>query len=110
MARESRAAWRRRQAATERSIDLAVAEVREQERMRWEAAKAAWERAEAERVRFTAEDLAGAWAVRDRFGWHRVVRVSTRTVTVETGFSWTDRIPVERVLEYRTNQANGSAS
>jgi len=58
-------------------------------------------RAEAARVRFVAADFVGAVAVRDRFGWHRVVRVNTTTVAVETGFSWTDRIPFENVLQIR---------
>lgn len=41
-------------------------------------------------------------AVRDSTGWHRVVRVNAKTVTVETGWSWTDRIPHERVIETRS--------
>ena len=57
------------------------------------------ERAEGERVRFTADDLKGAKGIRDRFGWHRVVKVNAKTVTVETAYSWTERIPVEDVLE-----------
>lgn len=57
------------------------------------------EQEEAARVRFTADDIKGARGVRDRFGWHKVVRVNGKTVTVETGYSWTDRIPVENVLE-----------
>lgn len=40
-------------------------------------------------------------AVRDRFGWHRVVRVNTKTVTVATAWSWTDTIPHERIIETR---------
>lgn len=51
------------------------------------------------RPKFTAEDLSGAIAVRDRFGWHRVVRVSAKSVTVETPYSWTERIPLAKVLE-----------
>ncbi|ROR91725.1 hypothetical protein [Nocardioides aurantiacus] len=55
--------------------------------------------AEAARVKFTAADLADAIAVRDRWGWHRVARVSAKSVTVETAYSWTERIPLANVLE-----------
>lgn len=54
--------------------------------------------AEANRPRLTAADLAAATHVQDRFGWHRVVRVNARTVTVETPYSWTDRIPVGSIV------------
>jgi len=65
-------------------------------------ARAEAEAAEAVRVRFTAADLAGVTHVRDRFGWHRVVRVNAKSVTVETGYSWTDRIALDGILEHRT--------
>ena len=52
-------------------------------------------------VKFTAADLVAARFVRDRFGWHRVVRVSAKSVTVETGYSWTDRIVLDKILEFR---------
>jgi hypothetical protein len=48
--------------------------------------------------------LARGWFVRDRHGWHRVVRVNAKTVSVETGYSWTDRIPLERIIETRPPQ------
>lgn len=58
---------------------------------------------EAERVRkkMTADDLRGSEYVRDECGWHRVVRVSAKSVSVETPYSWTDRIPLDRILEAR---------
>ena len=56
--------------------------------------------AEAARVRFTAFDLSGATHVRTDVGWHRVVRVNSKSVTVETPYSWTDLIPIERVLAH----------
>ena len=40
--------------------------------------------------------------VRDSYGWHRVIRVNTKSVSVETGYSWTDRIPLANVLEARS--------
>lgn len=49
----------------------------------------------------TAEALRGAIAVRDRYGWHRVVRVNAKSVTVETGYSWTDRLPIEKIIGFR---------
>lgn len=59
--------------------------------------------AELERVRFTAPDLKGAVAVRSNHGWHRVVRVNVKTVTVPSlvGGAWTDTIPVGSILEVR---------
>ena len=41
-------------------------------------------------------------AVRDSSGWHRVARVNAKSVTVETGYSWTDRISLDRVIETRS--------
>ena len=40
--------------------------------------------------------------VRDSYGWHRVIRVNAKSVSVETGYSWTDRIPMSNVLETRS--------
>lgn len=39
--------------------------------------------------------------VRSRHGWHRVVRVNAKTVAVETPWSWTERIPLDAILEVR---------
>lgn len=44
---------------------------------------------------------AGATYVRDRWGWHEVVRVSRTTVTVRTAHSWDEHIPIDRVIEAR---------
>lgn len=60
-----------------------------------------YERAEATRQRFTREDIAGAFAVRTSAGWHKVARVNAKTVSVETGYSWTDRIEFDKILDYR---------
>lgn len=57
--------------------------------------------AERDRPRLTYADVAGARLVRDRYGWHEVVRVSAKSVTVKTAWSWTERIPLDRVLEVR---------
>lgn len=54
-------------------------------------------------VPFTADELKAAKYVRDRFGWHRVVRVNAKSVTVETGYSWTDRLSIESLVEVRAS-------
>lgn len=64
-------------------------------------AKLAAETAEAERKRYASSDLEHAQLVRDKYGWHKVVRVSAKSVTVATPYSWTDRISIEKVLEFR---------
>lgn len=56
---------------------------------------------ERDRVRLTRDDIDGATHIRTRRGWWTVVRVNAKTVTVETGHSWTDRIPFDKVLEAR---------
>jgi hypothetical protein len=58
--------------------------------------------AEAERVLFTSADLTGATHVRNGIGWHRIVKINEKSVTVETPYSWTDRIPMDQVREFRT--------
>ena len=50
-------------------------------------------------VPFTTEELKAARAIRTRSGWHRVARVNTKSVTVETGYSWTDRYTIDKILE-----------
>ena len=73
------------------------------------AATASWRVAEfriaALAEKEAAADLvvpAGARLVRDSYGWHRVIRVNAKSVSVETGYSWTDRIPLANVLEARS--------
>jgi hypothetical protein len=57
---------------------------------------------DAARRRFTREDLLGVTHVRIRSGWTTVVRVNVRTVSVESGYSWVDRVPFDDVLDVRT--------
>lgn len=52
-------------------------------------------------VPFTAEELKAARAIRTSSGWHRVAKVNAKSVTVETGYSWTDRYTLDKVLEVR---------
>lgn len=71
------------------------------QRLKYALIAAEGREAEATRVPLSAAEVIGAVAVRDRHGWHRVVRVNGLSVTVETGYSWTDRIPFGKVLEVR---------
>lgn len=57
--------------------------------------------AEAARPKLTKADVDGATHVRDRWGWHQVVRVNRASVTVRTVHSWDEKIPMEKVLEVR---------
>lgn len=52
-------------------------------------------------VPFTAEELKAARAIRTVAGWHKVVRVNAKSVTVETGYSWTDRYTLDKIKEVR---------
>ena len=100
MKRDTRTAYRARAAATERSVDEALAEVHAAYIANSEANAAAY----AERnkpVPFTTEELQAARAVRTSVGWHRVARVNTKTVSVETGYSWNDRYTFDKILEVR---------
>lgn len=47
------------------------------------------------------ENLRPGDAIRTRHGWWKVARVNAKTVSVETGHSWTDRIPHAQILETR---------
>jgi hypothetical protein len=56
--------------------------------------------AERDRVRYTAADLKGATHV--KYGsWRKVVRISAKSVTVESGYSWNDRVPIEQISDFR---------
>lgn len=57
--------------------------------------------AERDRERFGHEDLEGARYIRTNAGWYKVVRVNAKSVTVESGYSWTDRIEHDRIIEVR---------
>lgn len=57
--------------------------------------------AEAERVHFTRDDLAGAEFIHDGISWRQVRKVNAKTVSVETGYSWVDRVPFEKIRSVR---------
>jgi hypothetical protein len=98
MKRDTRSAFRARAAATERQIDQAVESERAERRAEWEARKAAHAANESSRHRYTRDELDGVQGVRTADGWHPVVRVNAKTVTVHTPYSWTLRIPFDRIL------------
>lgn len=52
-------------------------------------------------VPFTDDELKAARVIRTRSGWHKVVRVNAKSVSVATGYSWTDRVALSSVLEVR---------
>jgi hypothetical protein len=100
MKRDTRTAYRARAAATERSIDAALAEAKAE----WEATTAANQaeyRVKFAPVPYTTEELGAARVVRTDVGWHKVVRVNAKSVTVESGYAWNDRYTLDKVLEVR---------
>lgn len=85
-------------------IDRALAEQQRQAREdeeRRSAERVAAREAEKARPKPTADDVRGARFVRDSYGWHEVVRISAKSVTVKTPWSWTERIALDKVLEAR---------
>lgn len=96
-----RATFARQGAATiNQVVASAVAEVGAQQEADRAARIAVYE-AKVAPVPFSPAELVTARFVRTSAGWHKVVRVNAKSVTVETGYSWTDRHPIEKVLEVR---------
>jgi|GEM_PF-2337166 len=108
MKRDTLSAYRARQKATESLVDEAVAEVKAERDAAWTAAQEASKAAEAERHHFTRDELLTADLIRTRFGWSRVVKVNQKSVTVDTGYSWTELVPFDRILEAHTLQTKGA--
>jgi len=98
---DTRTAYRARAAATERMVDVAVAAVKAEQDAQFAAAKTAAAAKNAP-VSFTEDQYRAATAVRTKLGWYRVVKVNAKSVTVETGHSWTDRIGRGKILETRS--------
>lgn len=100
MTTTSRQQVRNRDAATDRSIEAACAAVKAENDAHFEAAK----KAASERntpILFTDEQYKAATLVRTKLGWFKVAKVSAKSVSVETGFSWTDRIARDKIIEVR---------
>jgi hypothetical protein len=85
----------------QRTIDQAIAETAADEAVERAERQARHERLTAP-VEFTTEQLKAATHIRTDLGWHKVVRVSAKSVSVETGYSWTDRYALAKILEVRT--------
>lgn len=52
---------------------------------------------EAQRRRFTREDIEGVTHVHDGHGWHEVISINAKTVTVKTPYSWTERVAFDKI-------------
>ena len=80
------------------TVAAAVAEVAANSDAQIEANKAEYAKRTAP-VAFTPEQLKAARTIRTSSGWHRVVKVNAKSVSVWTGYSWTDRYTFDRILE-----------
>jgi Domain of unknown function (DUF3560) len=66
-----------------------------------------WRQVHAEQVaagavrEWSAADFQPGDRVRVRGAWRRVVRVNRTTISVETGYSWTDRVPFREVADHQ---------
>lgn len=47
-------------------------------------------------------DIEKGGAIKSRGRWSKVVRASAKSVSVETGYSWTDRVPYTEIRDYRS--------
>jgi hypothetical protein len=102
MKRDTVSGYRARNKAMEDHVSQAAAEVEAERAAEFKAAVADTNAREAARVRLTREDILGATHVRTEFAWRRVARVNKTTVSVETGYSWVDRIPFDKIFDART--------
>lgn len=95
-------AYRRRAAETERTVDAAVAAVKAERSAEFEKSKREHAAREDGRRIYTREDIVGADFIHGGHSWRAVVRVNKATVSVETGYSWVDRIPFAKVRSVRS--------
>ena len=56
---------------------------------------------ERNRKRFTREEVLGAIFVLTEFGWKKVRRINTVSVSVESGYSWADKVPFDKIRAVR---------
>lgn len=61
--------------------------------------------ANGEATNYGPETVSKGDAVKIRGRWHRVARANTKSVSVETGYSWTDRSPWHEVQDHRAKGA-----
>ncbi|ARC56019.1 hypothetical protein AS850_02890 [Frondihabitans sp. 762G35] len=101
MKRDTRSAYRARAKATDATVDAAAAEIREHTARAWAEARALVAERERTRHRFTREELIGVTHIRTNLGWHKVIRINARSVTVDSGYSWTDSYRFDRILDVK---------
>lgn len=82
-------------------VDAAVAAVKAERAAEFEKSKREHTATEANRRIYTREDIVGAGFIHDGHSWRKVVRVNKTTVSVETGYSWVDRVLFEKVRSVR---------
>jgi hypothetical protein len=87
-------------AAFDREAETAKAAQREEARRRREEKR----QEQAERDATAPRDIdslkPGSY-IRDRWGWHEVVKVNRKSVSVKTPYPWTERIALDRIIETR---------
>jgi len=80
------------------TIETAKTELAEKQEEEFAASRAAFDKRN-EKIPYTSEQYKAARVVRTMTGWHKVVKVNAKSGTVATGYSWTDRIEVARIIE-----------
>lgn len=90
---------------TQKANDNYIAAYREKIRCRVAVESLKAQIRDRDRRRLTADDLHGATYVRTKLGWHKVVRVNAKSVTVATPHSWTDRYRLDEIIMFRRDAA-----
>lgn len=98
-ARLGGAALRQHHRATDSRLAGYAAAQQHVQAIEGQLARAEFRERDAARPKLTGADLVGATHVKDRHGWHEVVRVSAKSVTVRTAHSWTERIPLTQIID-----------
>jgi len=94
-----RPATEREQARRRRRLEPAIAEARDN-LAHWQGVRAQ-QIADGTVTDYGPHNVAKGDAVKISGDWRRVVRVNTKTVSVETGYSWTDRAPWHEVTDHQ---------
>lgn len=104
MTRESRAEYRRKDAATDRDIVAELARQNTERDARYKAARDAEKAEKTARRTFTRDDVLNATHVRTTLAnrWLSVVRVNRVSVTVNGLWPWPETVKFADVLEVRT--------
>lgn len=92
----------KRSLAVAKQYDAEAAEARRRAQAAYDAEMVAFKAERAARDAAAHRDidsLKPGDLVRDSVGWHKVVRVNAKSVSVETPWSWTDRIELRRIIE-----------